>query len=399
MRQIIKNASVVGLDGIAPDQAVVIDAGKVVDVCPSRQLGQTAAEETTDAAGRYVAAGFIDLHIHGTHTFRVDDSPQDLAEMCRVLPRYGVTGCLPTVIPRPRGEDAAYVASLAEIRSEGAEILGLHLEGPFLALTGAIPPDALGRADPQRVRSLIEAAQPHRAIFSISPEFEGVAGLLAIMTGAGAPAFITHTAADVRQTQTAIEAGARHATHFYDVFPPLEVTDPGVRPCGAAEAILADPGVTVDVILDGVHVDPAAVRMMLHCKGPEGVSLATDAGLGAGLPPGRYGSGPEQIEFAYEGAPARMTEEALYPGCLAGSGLTSDRAVRNAVDMLDVPPAQAVRMASANPAQVLGLERTKGRVAAGFDADLALLDAELHVVRTWVGGRCVFDRDSDAPSA
>ena len=152
MRQIIKNASVVGLDGIAPDQAVVIDAGKVVDVCPSRQLGQTAAEETTDAAGRYVAAGFIDLHIHGTHTFRVDDSPQDLAEMCRVLPRYGVTGCLPTVIPRPRGEDAAYVASLAEIRSEGAEILGLHLEGPFLALTGAIPPDALGRASQRAVR-------------------------------------------------------------------------------------------------------------------------------------------------------------------------------------------------------------------------------------------------------
>lgn len=399
MRRIIRNASVVGPDEVAHDQAVVIETGKIVEVCPVRQLGPTADEETFDAAGRRLAPGLIDLHTHGVHEFRVDGSPEDLAGMCGILPQYGVTGFLPTVVPRGRGADAEFLASLSQVHSDGTEILGFFLEGPFLSLTGALPPQALGGDDSQRVRSLIEAARPYKAIFGISPEFEGIVNLLRIMTDGGAPAFITHTAAGVGQTQAAIEAGARHATHFYDVFPQPEVTDPGVRPCGAVEAILADPRVTVDLILDSMHVDPVAVRMALNCKGAGGVSLITDASFGAGLAPGRYGAGAEEIEFAYEGAPARMTEKGPHPGYLAGSGLTLDRAVRNAVDMLDLPLAQAVRMAGANPARVLGLGQAKGQVAAGFDADLVLLDSDLRVARTWVGGRCVFDRGPDARPA
>ena len=111
------------------------------------------------------------------------------------------------------------------------------------------------------------------------------------------PVFMTHTMATVDETRRAIDAGVRHATHFYDVFPSPEETDRGVRPCGAAEVVLADERVSVDFILDGVHVEAVAVQVALRCKGPVGVCLATDANVGAGLPPGSYRFGDDEIEF------------------------------------------------------------------------------------------------------
>jgi len=132
--------------------------------------------------------------------------------------------------------------------------------------------------------------------------------------------------------------------------------------------------------------------MALQCKGPDRVCLITDANIGAGLPPGRYKFvGNTEIEFAYPGAPARFTaDHPTYPKCLAGSGLTLDCAVRNAVRLLGVDIPQAVRMASANPAQVLRISGVKGQVKEGFDADLVLLDESLNVCRTWVAGRCAY---------
>jgi len=112
------------------------------------------------------------------------------------------------------------------------------------------------------------------------------------------------------------------------------------------------------------------------------------------MPPGRYHFGCEEIEFAYEGAPARMTEKARNPGALTGSGLTLDRAVRNAFKMLDVDLPQAVRMASSNPIRVLGMDDHKGEVKEGFDADLVVLDESLEVTQTWVGGKCAFSKEA-----
>jgi len=384
---LIRNASVVTLDGVEGGLSVLCDRGRIVRVVADADLAGRSAEQVVDAGGGYLCPGLIDLHIHGVHEFLVDNGPDDLARMCQILPRYAVTAFLPTVCPRPKGQDARCVASLAQVRSSAAQILGLHLEGPFLTMTGALPPEALGKADPDRVRALIAAAAPYPAVFSISPDFERITELIPLMAAGGRPVFMTHTSAGVAQTQAAIEAGARHATHLYDVFKAPEETEPGVRPCGALEAILADPRVSVDFILDGEHVHPVAVRMALACKGPDRVCLITDANIGAGLPPGRYQFGADEVEFAYPGGPARMTANSRHPGVLAGSGLTLDLAVRNAVRLAGVELHQAVRMASANPAQVLGLEKTKGRVQEGYDADLALLKEDLTVRQTWIAAR------------
>lgn len=391
---IVSNATVVLQDSLAPGHSVRFEDGRITAVCPTGLLGDAKADQVIDARGKYIAPGFIDLHLHGTGRFLTHNGPTDLADLCGLLPEYGVTGFLPTFTAKPKGQDAEFLASLAAVPHDGCAILGFHLEGPFLKLTGAMPPEALGSADAERVEALIEAARPYPAIFSISPDKDGVLDLIPLMAAGPTPVFMTHTIANVEQTQAAIEVGACHATHFYDVFPTPEVTEGGRRPCGAVEAILADPRVTVDFILDGVHVHPVAVQMALQCKGPGGVCLITDANAGAGMPPGRYRFGCDEIEFAYEGAPARMTEKARNPGGLTGSGLTLDRAVRNAREMLDVPLPQAVRMASGNPASVLALADRKGQVREGFDADLVVLDESLEVTQTWVGGQCVFSKEA-----
>ncbi len=394
---IIDHATVITESAILPDSTVAIGDGRIQRIQPTAagQGAPEAARQRVDAAGKFLAPGFIDLHIHGTHQYLIDTGPDAVRALCGILPRYGVTGYLPTVCPLPVGQDAEMVSRMAaDGQGPGASILGFHLEGPFLTLTGAIAKDALGPADPKRVEALIRAAAPYPAIFSIAPDMEGIEPLIRIMARTGTPVFMTHTRASVIETQRAIAAGACHATHFYDVFHIPGSLEAGVRPCGAVEAILADPRVSVDFILDGVHVDPVAVQMALQCKGPDRVCLITDAMVGAGSPPGRHRFGNQEVVFSEPGAPARLVASADRPGGgLAGSGLTLNLAVRNAVQMARVSLPQAVRMASANPAQVLGLAHRKGRILAGYDADLVLFNDAFDVQQTWVGGVSVYNKE------
>jgi N-acetylglucosamine-6-phosphate deacetylase len=363
---------------------VRIEKGVIVDTGKMKPPG-----DFLDFADSYIVPGFIDLHIHGIHRCLVDNGPDDLSEICRILPMYGVTGFLPTLASRVKGEDALFLSKLTETKTYGAEILGFFLEGPFLKIIGSLTSNANADTDIRRVNSLIDAAKPYRAIFAISPDFNGIEGLIPAMTACNTPAFITHTAATVEQTKSAIELGARHATHFYDVFPCPPVKDPGVRPCGAVEAVLADERVSVDFILDGVHVDPVVLKMALACKskGPGNVCLITDANVGAGLDPGHFVFGKSgEIEFAYKGSPARLVKD----NTLAGSGLTMDQALRNALRWLDIDLPQAIKLVSSNPAEVLGLGHCKGRLAPGYDADLVILGKQFNIVQTWVGGKCRF---------
>ncbi len=388
---VIQNTNVILTDSIAENMDVVIKGGVIDGIFDNGKRSSMGNEVVFDAVGNYLAPGFIDLHFHGILNFLVDGGSEHLENICRELPRFGVTGFLPTVGPLPEGRDADFLNSLSALESKAAQILGFFLEGPFLAMTGALPPEALGKASAKRIRYLVEAASPYAAVFGVSPELDGILDHIPLMAEGDTPVFVTHTAASVEQTLAGIRAGISHATHFYDVFPCGKETDPGVRPAGAVEAVLSEPGVSVDFILDGEHVHPVAVKMALEGKGPDRVCLITDSNLGTGLPPGVYkGVGDSEVEFAYPGAPARMTSNTRSPGCLAGSGLTMDRAVRNAVKMLDIGLPLAVRMASLNPAQVLDIDGKKGKIQPGFDADLVLLDKNLEVVQTWVNGKNVY---------
>ena len=344
-----------------------------------------------DVGDAFIVPGFIDLHMHGIHQYLIDNGPADLKQIAQIILQYGITSFLPTVCPRREGEDITFLKTLAVVQSEGANILGFHLEGPFIKLTGSLVANTIAKADPARVKALIEATKPYRSVFSISPDLDHITDIIPLMAAGNTPVFMTHTAANVAQTKAAIALGASHATHFYDVFPCPPVTEPGVRPCGIVEAILADEQISVDFILDGVHVDPIAVKMAMVCKanGPGTVCLITDSNIGAGLHAGRFIFGENgEVEIAYKGAPVRKTAD----NTLAGSGLTMDQAVRNAMEYLEIGLADAVTMASANPARVLGVADKKGKIAPGFDADVVVLDADHHVLQTWVSGEQRFVR-------
>lgn len=389
MEENMKNKSMVVSGKIVSGDHLIegylsIEDGKVKAVTSTKPTG-----EVLELGNVYIVPGFIDLHIHGVHYSLVDNGTEDLVQICRTLPQYGVTGFLPTVAPRSKEKDALFLSQLARTETEGSQILGFHLEGPFLKITGSLTSDAIASVETSRVERLIEAAKPYKAIFSISPDVEGIERLIPLMAQDNTPVFITHTAANVEQTQRAIEAGARHATHFYDVFPCPAVTEPGVRPCGAVEAILADERVSVDFILDGVHVDPVAVKMAMKCK-PEAtgkVCLITDANVGSGLEPGRFVFGNSgEIEFAYKGAPARSVNG----NTLAGSGLTMDQALRNALKWLEIDLIQVSKLLSTNPAKVIGMEKSKGVLDEGYDADFTILDQDYNVLQTWINGQCYF---------
>jgi N-acetylglucosamine-6-phosphate deacetylase len=371
------------------DHAILVEGGKITKIAPSIELIQEATG-FIDAQGDFLVPGFIDLHIHGMHSFLVDNGKEDVEQISRLLPRYGITGFLPTIIPHAPEVEDDYLKEVSIARSVGAQILGFFCEGPYLAKTGAIQPSALKDKSPERLEKIKSLLAPRKAIFAISPELEGLDELIPRMER---PVFITHTQADVEQTERAIELGARHATHFYDVFAAPEQTDPGVRPSGAVEVILADPRVTVDFILDGEHVHPAAVRLAKACKPLSSISLISDSNIGAGFPPGTYqGFGSDEISFAYPGAPARGTENSHAPHALFGSGLTLDVAVKNVIKLKLGRLQEAIIMASTSPAKVLGIYGRKGDLNVGFDADIVRLSPQFEVQETWVSGKSVFKK-------
>jgi len=309
------------------------------------------------------------------------------------MPRHGVTGLLAGVCPHKSEEaEIERLEQFSEIESEGTQLLGFFLEGHFLTLFGAIAFIPEDRSK-KRVVALKKAASPKKIAFAISPELDGIVELLPEMVKDGYPAFMTHTGATHEQTEAAIKAGATHATHFYNVFPDNGDKEPGVRACGTVEAIYANPDVTVDFIMDGEHVEPIAVRMALCCKDKDDVCIISDSNVNAGLPPGEYkGVGDKELVVAYEGGPARMSSGEL-KGCLSGSGLTLDIALANTIKMTGADLPQAAAMVSYNPAKVLGLQKSKGRIEEGYDADMVMMDEQLNVSMCWVGGHCKYKRD------
>lgn len=348
----------------------------------------TAAEGATpeDGRGRLLTPGLIDLHTHGLDTALYERSEEDIFAAAKVLPKFGTTCVLPTLYRVMNRPSLKLLERLADTlpKVKGVCLPGFHLEGPFLALPGAgaetIPGD-LGL-----LAELLAACRGRVRAMSISPDTPNILPIIEALAARKIVPLITHTKATAEQTQAAIDAGASHATHFYDVFPVPAETEPGVRPVGAVEAILANRHVSVDFICDGVHVSPFAIRAALAAKGWAGVVLITDSNIGAGLPPGVYDTPWGFQVRTREGDSARHATA----NTLAGSALTMDRGMANLMRWLDLPPEQIWAMGTANPARVLGLER-KGRMEVGADADLVLWDDNLRPLKTWINGICTYE--------
>lgn len=348
--------------------------------------------ERIDAGGRRLSPGLIDLHTHGIHHFNYDRGADDLRAAAAVLGRYGTTTLIPTLVPNLGPRMWEVLAELAEAIPAVAEVSipGLHIEGPFVAITGAACETRDG--DLGLLRELLDACEGRVSVMSIAPEVPNILPVIEHLRASGVVPFITHTRASVEQTLAAIEAGARHATHFYDVFPVPMETDPGVRPVGAVEAILAHPDATCDFICDGIHVHPMAIRAAIAANGIGGVSLITDASFGAGLGPGVYDT-PWGYPVEVKPGNAPRIADPAHPmnGALAGSALTMNQGMGNLLRWLELPEADVWSMGTKSPARVLGLT-DRGGLKPGMRADLVLWndDEALTPAAVWVGGRKTF---------
>jgi len=338
--------------------------------------------------GRLLTPGLIDVHTHGIGHNLYETGSEGLRSAARELARFGVTTILPTIIPRPdRPECFELLSDLAAAVPEIREVNvpGLHLEGPFMAVGGAACPTLPGDLD--LLRRLLESCGDRVTVMSVSPDTPGILPLITELRRRDIRVFLTHTRATVEQTEAALAAGACHATHFYTVFYAPPESDPGVRPSGAVEAILADAGATVDFIADGLHVHPAAIRAAVAAKGWSGVTLITDSNIGAGLPAGVY---PTKWGFSVRVSPESAARHAT-ENTLAGSALTMDRGMANLLRWLDQPPEQIWAMGTLNPARLLGLAG-KGHLDTGADADLVLWDEDLTAAMTWTKGALVYEK-------
>ena len=391
---------IVNVRGLEPGEGVIaawvrIREGKIVELGPHDATPRDDAE-FVDGGGRLLTPGMIDIHTHGIEEFAYEFEPDQIVAGSRRLAQFGTTCILPTLyraVSRERlGELERFAAVLSAV--EDTCMPGLHLEGPFLALPGGgcqtVPGD-LGLLE-----ELWAAAGGKLAAMSLSPEVQNILPVIERSCELGIVPIITHTRATVEQTEAAINAGARHATHFYDVFPIPDEVDPGVRPVGAVEAVLADSRCSVDFVADGVHVHPTAIKAVLAAKGFHNILLTTDSNIGAGLPPGTYDWPLGKI---VTGDAARILRPGSpMDGVLAGSTLTMDRGMANLLAWLDLPEEQVWAMGTSNVARLLGLA-AKGSLRVGADADLVLWEqnaGRLCALRTWVAGRQVYCRaDAD----
>lgn len=356
--------------------AVVILGEKIVDVVRNPVYGDLPAE-CREFSG-LLCPGFIDLQINGAFGVDIGPDPRAVSTLAAKLPSTGVTSFLPTLISSPPELYEPFLAALGEDGSEtGARVLGVHLEGPFLApgRKGAHDAANLRPVDTSFLKELLDPGGVK--VMTLAPELPGAREAIEILGEEGTVASAGHTEATYEEVLRAVDAGLELGTHLYNAMSAMDHRAPGV-----VGALLANERVRAGIIADGVHVHEGALRVAYRQKGPENLVLVTDAMAAAGMPPGDYELGGRRVRL--EDGAVRLPD-----GTLAGSALTMDRAVRNASETLGIPVRDAVRMATETPAEVLGTEE-KGRIRPGADADLALLGPDGTVEETIVAGRTVY---------
>ncbi len=369
-----------------PDAVLVIEDGRITAVGRREEIRAPARAREIRAPGATVVPGFVDVHIHGAGGHDVMEADAEaLDAVTRAVARYGTTSILATTVTASPDATARSLEGIARAMrrqqrpepdaAPAAELLGIHLEGPFLSPVrrGVHPAEWLVLPSAEMLRRFLGAADGCAKILTLAPELTGALECIAEARRAGLVVAVGHTDATYSETRSATELGARHAVHIFNAMRPFSHRETGVL-----GAVLTDARITAEVIADGVHVDSPAIQLLLSAKGIEGVLLVSDGTAATGMPDGNYRLG--NLEVAVSGGICRNRE-----GRLAGSTLTLDRALRNIV-ALGVPLAAAVRMATLNPARLLGLEGRKGVIAPGADADLVLLDSHLKVTGVMTRG-------------
>lgn len=372
--------------GEISDAGILIRDGVIEAIGPREGLNlPTDANEIT-AKDRSAIPGFVDVHIHGAGGRDVmEGTTEALTTVTKTVARHGTTSIVATTVTASADDIcrscegiAKYISTQHESSDPRAEVLGIHFEGPFLSEVrrGVHPAEWLRLPSAELLERFVVAAGGNALMLTIAPELLGAMPCIDAAIKAGMVVGIGHTDATYEQARAAIAHGAHHAVHVYNAMRPFSHRDSGV-----IGAVLTTPNVTAELIADGVHVEEAAMRLLLQAKSADCVILVSDGVSATGMPDGKYRLG--KLEVTVSGGVCRNSE-----GKLAGSTLTLDRALRNVV-ALGQSFQDTARMLTLNPAGLLGVEFKKGALRAGADADILLMDEALELAGVWVRGVAV----------
>lgn len=365
---------------------VIVEGSRIAAMGSRNEVTVPANAKRIEARGLTLVPGFVDVHVHGAGGHDVMEAkPDALDAVAATLARGGTTSFLATTVTASPDELCSSAAGIskyiaAQASSNGApakpraEILGIHFEGPFIspARRGVHPAEWIAASSTALLAQMLDAAAGTARILTLAPEIPGGLELIDAVRKAGIVAALGHTDATYGQAMDAIAHGARHAAHVFNAMRPFSHRDTGVL-----GAVLTSSLITAELIADGVHVDEAAMKLLISAK-PGKVILVSDGTAATGMPDGKYRLGNFDVQVT--GGVVRNSE-----GKLAGSALTLDRALRNIV-ALGVTFDEAVRMLTLYPAQLLGVESRKGIIAVGADADLVFLDSQLQISRVVTRG-------------
>ena len=386
MKTVFTNGRIILADRILDGYSVIVEDGVISDVT----RGNTAADKVINLGGRYLAPGFIDMHTHGAggHDF-MDGTEEAIKGACMTHLSHGRTSIVPTTLTCLNSELFNFFEVFRKVKTgwhEGPNLLGIHLEGPFFnaAQAGAQDPKFLQLPTRENFMPILEAGGADIMRISVAVELEGALELGEELKKRGIIAAIGHSDATYAEVAKAVEAGYSFVTHLYSGMSALHRVGP-YRVLGVVESAYLFDELGVEIISDGKHLPPELLRLIVKNKGIDNICLITDSMRGAGMPEGsrpKLGSLTNGQETLIRDGVAMMPDLKAF----AGSVCTTDRCVRTMYKLAGVSLPDAVRMMTANPARVLGIDGSKGTIAKSMDADLVVFDEDINISSVYVGG-------------
>lgn len=389
----ITNADIYTPETIVRGGTIAIQDGRILRVYAEHTPPVIGDEDIViDAEGRQLVPGLIDVHVHGGGGFdAMSGRSADIEGMCAFHASHGTTALLVTTLtdsPEKLRDAVAAVAEAAGKPASGADVLGIHLEGPYFneVRTGAQNPAHLRAPDLNELQDLHGLSGGRVRLLSIAPELEGAEACVRWATEEGITVSIGHSDAKHAEVKRAIEWGASHVTHLFNGMRPLHHREPGV-----AGAALMHDELTVELICDGVHVHEELIPWVIDVKPQDKVVCITDCMAAAGLPDGEYRLGDLPVRSI--AGQVHLIEASGDVGALAGSVLTMHQALLNVMRVTGKSLFEVLPYFTVNPAKEAGEAETKGSIQPGKDADFLLLDEDLRLVATYVRGTRVYARD------
>lgn len=366
-----------------------IENGKIAAITAQ----ELPADEVIDACGSYVSPGFVDIHSHGGGDADfMDGTSAAFLTAAEMHARHGTTTIIPTATSGTAGEMAGMEASFEEARRNnvrGADMPGLHLEGPYFAMSqrGAQDPRYVRDPDPAEYEAILNSSR-HIMRWSAAPELNGALEFGRALKERGILASIGHSDASYDEVVKAVEAGYSHVTHLYSCMSTVHRKN-AFRYAGIVEAAYLMDDLTVEIIADGIHLPAPLLQFVYRFKGPDRTALVTDSMRGAGMPDGLsiLGSRKTGQQVLLEDGVAKLMNRSAF----AGSVATTDRLVRNMVNLAHAPLTDAVKMATQTPARIMKLN-DRGMLREGLRADIVIFGESINVSRTIVDGRTVYEQ-------